>query len=175
MKMKNKLIYSIFGLAFFGYVTLALWAVARQEIEPLLVCADSGGLNVPFSKNICRAYLFNFRGTKQDISELQQGSGPSFAVQGESSLQEREQILKFLVNKGMNINGIGMHQLTALHEAVLANSDEEIEMLLRNGADAALRDKKFGLTPLELAISLEQDGAPGIDRKPVIVLLENAK
>jgi hypothetical protein len=173
--MKKSLIYSAFGIAFAGYAGLSVYAIMDQEIESLLVCADSGGFKIPFSKNICRAYLFNFRGTKLDIADLEKGVGASFVVRGESPVLEREAVLKYLLGKNLNIDNIGMHQFSALHEAVIVNSTEEVEILLRNGADTNIKDKKYGLTPLELAVKLQGEGTPGVDRKPVITLLESYK
>lgn len=170
--MKRILIPSIGVIALTGYVICAGYVVANQNIESLLVCADQGGLSIPFAKNVCRAYLFNFRGTEQDIADLEQGVGASFVVQGRSQLREREQVLEFLLKKNLNLNNIGMHRLTPLHEAVIANSTDELTILLRHGADTNIKDEKFGLTPLELAVKLQSD-SDQVDRRPVVALLES--
>jgi len=155
------------------YFGLSAYAIANQSIEELLLCTDTGGLRVPFSKELCRNYLFAFRGTPKDIEALHQGIGASFVVQGQSSESEREEILKFLVAKGLDVNHGDTHGLTPLHGAVLANSASEVEMLLRSGANARLKDEKFGLSSLELAVKLQSVGKP-TDRQAVIVLLRDA-
>lgn len=171
--MKRVLIASIVGFLFVGYMGLSIYAVSRQEVGQLLICADRGGLKIPFSKCLCREYLFAFRGSKQDIDSLHQGIGALFVAQGESATSEREQILKFLIGKGLDVNRAGMHQLLPLHGAVLANSADEIRILLNNGADPSLKDNRFGLTALELALKLQsEDKLPG-NRNTVISLLKN--
>lgn len=124
---------------------------------------------------MCREYLFAFRGSQQDIDSLHQGVGASFVIQGESAAPEREQVLKYLISKGLDVNHIDMHQLSPLHGAVLSNSADEVEMLLRNGASTNLKDKKFGLTPLELALKLQSENKLQRDWQEVISLLKNAK
>lgn len=176
--MKQTLIafITVIGLVFAGYIGLLVYAIAKQNTEELLVCADTESAFIrPFAKDICRAYLFAFRGTQQDIDFLHEGVGASFAVQGESSVAEREQVLKYLISKGLDVNHIDMHQLTPLHGAVLANSADEVGMLLRNGASPHLKDKKFGLTPLELALKLDRENKLPEDRRAVISLLKNAR
>ena len=176
--MKKTLIAIIttIGLLFAGYASLFMYTVTKQDAESLLVCADTDDVFIiPFAKNICRAYLFTLRGTQQDIDFLHGGIGASSVVQGESSVAKREQILKFLISKGLDVNRIDMHQLTPLHGAVLANSVDEVEILLRNGASPNLKDKKFGLTPLELALKLDRENKLPEDRRAVISLLRNAK
>ncbi len=137
-----------------------------------MVCADKGDLVIPFPKPLCRAYLFTFRGTERDIAALHQGIGASFVTQGASSIEEREQIMRFLIDKGLRIDHPDMHQGTPLHAAVIANAANEVGLLLRAGARTDIRDRRFGLTPLELARKLEQEGAAGADRQAVISLLQ---
>ncbi len=173
--MIKKTLIGIIGLMVVAYLGLAVYAITNQRIETLLICADQGGFKIPFSREICRGYLFTLRGSQDDIDSLHQGIGASFAVQGESSAAEREQVLQFLISKGLDVNRIDMHQLTPLHGAVLANSADEVEILLGNGANPNLKDKKFGLTPLELALKLDRESKFPEDRRVVIFLLKNAK
>lgn len=157
------------------YVGFSAYVVTNQDIEKLLICADDGGIVIPYSKAICRSYLFAFRGSRQDIDDLHGGIGASFVVQGKSPASEREAVLGFLIKHGLDVNRIDVHQLTPLHGAVLANSPEEVAMLLRNGARADVKDKKFGLTPLEFASQLQSDGKIHADRSAVIILLKTAR
>lgn len=173
--MKKQFTAFIIGLAAFSYIGLSGYVIAKQGAEELLLCADKGGLHIPFSKELCRNYLFAFRGSQQDIDALHQGIGASFVIQGESPAPEREKVLKFLIGKGLDVNRIDMHQLTALHSAVIADAAEEVDMLLRNGASINVTDKRFGLTPLELALKLKNEGRLPMDGQAVIPLLQNAK
>ena len=166
-RMIKKTLIGIIGLMVVIYLGLAVYVITKQGPEELLICADQGGFKIPFSREICRGYLFTLRGSQQDIDALHQGIGASFPVQGESSEAEREQILKFLISKGLDVNRIDMHQLTPLHGAVLANSADEVGMLLRNGSNPNLKDKKFGLTPLELALKLDRENKLPEDRRAV--------
>ena len=153
-------------------------ASSTLNIEYLVICADKGGLKIPFAKSICRGYLFTFRGSQQDIADLHQGVGASFVLGGESSAPEREQVLKYLISKGLDVNHHDMHQFLPLHGAVLTNSADEVGILLRNGANPNLKDKKYGLTPLELALKIQAENKFPEDRenrKAVISLLMNAK
>jgi len=170
---RRRLILGAVAFVALAYAGLSTYVISNQSIEHLLLCADSGGLKVPFSKAVCRNFLFAFRGTQSDIEALHRGTGASFVVQGESTEDRREQVLKFLVAKGLDVNREDMHRLTPLHGAVLTNSSVEVGMLLRNGADPRLQDKRFGLTPLELAFKLQSERSEE-DRQGVIVLLKGA-
>ena len=154
---------------------MVVHVIAKQGIEELLVCVDQGGVKIPFARYLCRQYLFTVRGSQRDIDTLHQGIGASFVIQGESTALEREQLLRFLVGKGLDVNRIGMDKLSPLHAAVLANSADEVEMLLRNGASVDLKDEKFGLTPLELAMKLQSGDESANTRQTVVSLLSNAK
>lgn len=173
--MKKALIGYVIGFIVTGYVGLSVYVITKQEIEQVLLCVDQGGLKIPFSKALCREYFFTFRGSYEDIDALHKGVGASFVVQGKSAVSEREQVLKYLISKGLDVNHIDMHQLSPLHGAVLSNSADEVEMLLRNGASINLKDQKFGLTPLELALKLQGEDKLTSDRQAVIAPLRNAK
>lgn len=169
----KKIIASIIGSLLFIYMGLSAYVVSAQEIEDLLLCADRGGLRIPFSKQVCRQYLLNFRGSKADIDTLQQGIGALFVTQGESTTSERTELLKFLVSKGLDVNHTGMDGLLPLHGAVLVNAADEVKMLLDNGADPALKDERFKLTPLEFALKLQSENKTLSDRSAVIIILKN--
>lgn len=171
--MKKTITASIVGFLLFVYIGLSTYAISTQGIEDLLLCADRGGLKIPFSKQLCRKYLLNFRGSREDIDTLQQGIGALFVTQGESTTSERTELLKFLVGKGLDVNRAGMDRLLPLHGAVLANSADEVKILLGNGANPALKDNRFELTPLELALKLQSEDKTPNDRSAVIAILRN--
>jgi len=173
--MRSKpLVASLLVLVLMAYLGLSAHAITQQSIEDLLVCADHGGLKVPFSRAVCRAYLQTARGTPQDIEALHEGTGAAFVIQGESSIADREELLAFLVGKGLNVNHVDMHGLLPLHSAVIANSATEVEMLLRHGANPGLVDQQFGLDPLALALKLQKERPTGVDRTAVIGKLKQA-
>lgn len=173
--MRSKpLVGSLLVLVLMAYLGLSAHALTQQSIEDLLVCADQGGLKVPFSRALCRAYLQTSRGTRQDIEALHEGTGASFVIQGESSIADREELLAFLVGKGLDVNNMDMHGLLPLHSAVIANSAKEVEVLLRHGANPGLVDQRFGLDPLALALKLQQEKPTGMDRTAVIGKLKQA-
>ncbi|MDR2853607.1 MAG: hypothetical protein LBV61_11240 [Burkholderiaceae bacterium] len=173
--MKKTIAAFIVAVLLFGYIGSAAYAVSAQGIEQLLICADHGGLKIPFSKHICRNYFFAFRGSRKDIDTLEQGIGALFVVQGKSTVSERSELLKFLVDKGLDVNRAGVSQLPPLHGAVLANSEDEIQMLLNNGANLSLKDSHLGLTPLGFALKLQNEDKSRRDRNAVIALLKNAQ
>lgn len=173
VKMKKRIALLV-GFALVGYIGLSVYIIVNQGIEELLICSDKGGLKIPFSKQVCRKYLLTVRGTQKDIKILQQGVGASFVVQGEASLIEREEILKYLISKGLDINQIDIHALSPLQGAILANSTEEIEILLRNGANPNLKENKFQLTPLELALKLQSENKSLSNLSTIISILKNA-
>lgn len=159
-----------------AYLSLSAYAIANQDIEELLVCADRGGMAILFAKTSCRTYLFSLRGSEADIDALHRGIGASFIVQGVSQREEKERTLEFLIAKGLDINRIDAHQLTPLHGAVLANSLEEVDILLRHGARADIKDARFGLTALELAVKLQtEDAAQAGKRTAVVERLRTAR
>jgi hypothetical protein len=169
--MKKTIAASIVSVLLLVYIGLASYVIAAQRIEQLLICADSGGLKIPFSKKLCRRYLLAFRGSREDINALEQGVGALFVVHGKSTVSERSELLKFLVNKGLDVNRAGVNQLVPLHVAVLANAADEVQILLDNGANPSLKDKNLGLTPLEFALKLQSKDNFKIDRAAVIALL----
>lgn len=173
--MKKLFTALIIGSVALSYIGLSGYVIAKQSAEELLLCADRGGLPIPFSRELCRDYLFAFRGSRQDIDALHQGTGASFVIEGESPAPEREQVLKFLIGKGLDVNRIDMHRLTPLHRAVIAEAADAVDMLLRNGASVNMKDKRFGLTPLELAVKLRDEGSLPMDGMEVIPLLQNAE
>lgn len=174
MVLEMKKLSAVLAFLFCVYAALAAYVITSQGIQQLLVCADAGGLKVPYSKQICRAYLFIFRGSKQDIDALEKGAGALFVIQGESTTEEREEILKFLVSKGLDVNRASDMQLSPLHGAVLANSAEEVKLLLDHGANPKVNDDKVGATALEFALRLQSDAKSPSDYDEVIALLREA-
>jgi hypothetical protein len=173
MKKVCRILVFVFSLLLIAYIALFAYAIPQQSIEFLLVCADSGGMKIPYSNKLCRSYLLAFRGTPKDIEALNQGFGAYVVIQGEGDIRAREEVLAFLVSKGLDLNRIRPDfGVRPLHASVLVNEPDEVQMLLRNGADASLRDERYNLTPLELAKKLQAEGKIAMDRSAVIALLQ---
>ena len=163
----KKFALTLIGFVVFAYVGFSAHAVTQLGIEHLLLCADKGGLKVPFSKQLCRNYLMNFRGSQEDIATLQQGVGAFLVTQGSSPISERTELLEFLVGKGLDVNRAGMDNILPLHGAVLANSADGLQILLDVGANPFLTEETFGLTPWQLALRLKGEDTQPIDRSAV--------
>jgi ankyrin repeat protein len=58
--------------------------------------------------------------------------------------------MKFLINRGININTFRREGETPRHYAVRMGSREKVELLLESGADGTTKDVR-GLTPAEVA------------------------
>ena len=155
-----------------AYLAVFAYVITQQDIEPLLICADAGGLKLPFSNAVCKAYLLQARGTPEDMAVLQSGIGASFVVQGQASPDERLQILRFLQLKGLDINQLDAEKLTPLHASVLANRPDEVKILLQAGADNARKDAQFNLTLMELALKLQGESHTPNGWQSVIDLLQ---
>ena len=156
----RKWLWTIGSALIIGYVGLSAYVVSRQDIESLLICAEQGGLKIPYAKSICRAYLSVARGTPENIASLQRDVGASFVVQGGASREEKEQVLTLLIAKGLDVNRVDMHGSTPLHSAVLAGAEDEVDLLLNHGARVDLKDAVNGLNGLNalvLALKMQAD------------------
>lgn len=170
----KKLALSLLIIALALYVGVSSYIVTSQGIQSLLVCADRGGLMIPFSKSICRSYLFNVRGSPKDIAELQEYGGAALVInQGVTTAQTR-QTLEFLVSRGLNVNGFDESSIRPLQGAVLENSFPKVKLLLDLGADPTLKGSTIKASALELAVKLKssQKLENGNDR--IIAILQEA-
>lgn len=156
---------SILGL----WVYLATTTMANFEF--LLLCSQGKDELVP--KSLCQTYLLNFRGTPEEIATINQGAGIRWGTDAKT-IDDREKLVKFLLKKGVDINAIDRRSgLSALHAAVLENNIAVVNILLRNGANPAVKDRTYGKTPLEFALEL-QNRPNQPDRAAVIKLLNSA-
>ncbi len=126
---------------------------------------------------ISKIYLYAFRGTPEDIEELQSDLGIIVSFGFEDRAQD-EKLFYFLLDKGININQT--HEITGLyplHLAIFLNNPDAIRLLLLNGADPTIKseaiDKQYQLNSLDLTRKLMEE-EPDIDRKPIeLILLEH--
>lgn len=142
-----------------------------KHIYTLVDCSQGQVAFVP--KNLCQAYLYNHRGTQDDVLQINH-DGSLFEIVSTASLDDRSELLGFLLKKGVDINGVDERVGNSpLHAAVLDNALDVTELFLQHGANPLIKDKKRGLTPLELAMQLQgQQGQP--DRGAIIKLLAPA-
>jgi hypothetical protein len=145
----------ILALGFTAWVT---YAITKQNMTVLVSCADGENTYAVVQK-FCKAYLWHFRGSAEDMKELEFNGGADYVLRGTAPFSEREALLRHLISKGLNIsqkkqvNGWGF---TPLHSAVLGLNEPELLLLLRLGARTDIQDDHFKRTPLELAQHLQQ-------------------
>lgn len=156
-------------------LSFGVWAyyvsINLKHIYTLLDCSQGQVALVP--KHFCQTYLFNYRGTKDDVAQINH-DGSLFEIVSTASKEDQSKLLEFLLEKGVDINGLDDRAgISPLHAAVLDNAFEVAEIFLHHGANPSIKDKKRSLTPLEFALQLK--GKPGQpDRTAIIKLLEHA-
>jgi hypothetical protein len=159
-----------------SWVGFTIYAMSTFNLEKLIICSTSdGAYRIP--KSVCEYYTIHFRGTKEDIANLEKGIGLTFALNDTKNTK----FINFLLEKGANINLVSpLDGTTPLHAAVLLNEPELVKFLLDHGADATIRKGKSyssfaefdGMTPLEMLIKMEQNHPGQTDRNKVKALLE---
>lgn len=169
--MKKIVITVILAVPLILAVSL-VYLLTSQDIENLLVCSTSQSTRT-WAKKICRYYLFHYRGTKDDIAELEKGPGLSFV------LDDGREYADFLIQKGINVNKVSPTTgITPLFQAVVENDPKLVKYLLVKGADVNIKgyDKLLprAMTPLELVDYLKLKN-PNIDRSAVKTILEARK
>lgn len=174
--MLKKILLAIVITIPIAWSGLTMYFMATDDLEGLMICATSDtACRIPIS--VVEYYTLHYRGTKEDIANLEEGAGLSF-VFGDSEMQSK--FLNFLIEKGANVNKVSpLDGATPLHGAVLFNDPELVKFLLERGADPTVRKEKGAssfaefdnLTPLELARTISRN-KPEIDRSKVIQILE---
>ena len=151
------------------WIGLTIYVMATDDLEGLMICSTSDeAYRIP--KSVCEYYTLHFRGTKDDIAQLEKGIGISFVFGDE---KKRATFLNFLLDKGANINLISpLDGMTPLHAAVFDNDPELVKFLLDRGADPTIRKGKGfssatnvdNMTPLEMLNKMEEN-RPGLTAK----------
>jgi hypothetical protein len=164
---------------------LAVYVFSRESMTQLVFNADIDGY-IPLVQKWTQFYLWNFRGSPEDLRELEFNGGAGLLLErmvGEPpkliSLTERELLIKHLMTKGLNINskaGMNGYGLTPLHSMVIGRQEPEAMLLLRLGARTDIKDDRYKLTALELAQHLQQTSKFPADFKRMEELLkQNSK
>lgn len=161
-------------IIFIGYVGLSTYTITSQNIHNLLVCSRHGNLNIPYAKRICHFYLFQFRGGPKDIANLQKHGGASFVIDQGPISADMQKTLTFLVSNGLDINEPSEAGYTPLQGAVLLNSFPKVQMLLEMGGNPQITGSATSLTPLQMAIRLNQSGKLLQSNQAIIALLRQA-
>ena len=159
----------------FVALSFSVWAyyvsIYFKHIYTLTDCSQGQVALIP--KHLCQAYLYNYRGTRDDVVQINH-DGSLYGIISTANKEDQSKLLEFLLKKGVDINGLDERVGTSpLHAAVLGNALEVTELFLHHGANPLVKDKKRSLTPLEFAQKLKsQPGQP--DRTAIIKLLEHA-
>ena len=133
-----------------GFVGILIYGVAAQDIAKLIVCAH-GACYSPFSE-FAEWYLFHFRGTPEDLNDLDKSTGLSFVIRD-------EELLRFFIKKGVPINKVDYQGFTPLHAAIIQNLPGSVKILLEHGADPNLKDSG-GRTALEVGKLMKNNLTP---------------
>jgi len=162
---------ALFALPF--CVWMYYFYINTKHIYNLVECSQGEYHLFMVSQRLCRAYLFSLRGTRDDVAVINH-DGSLVGLLSPASEEERSQLLEFLLENGVDINGLDERAgFSPLHTAVLDNNLEVAKLLLLHGANPLTKDKKRGLTALEFALQLK-DKPDQPDRTGIIELLENA-
>lgn len=157
-----------------AWIGLTIYAMATDDLEGLMICSTSDtAYRIP--KGVCEYYMLHFRGTKEDLANLEQRAGLSFIF---SDPKKRAKFLHFLVEKGINVNKVSpMTGFAPLHIAAASDEPELVMFLLAHGADPTVKTRDLrapefdNLTPLELVEGMSRS-KPEIDRSKVKKILE---
>jgi hypothetical protein len=141
MKLFKRISLSIVVVIPLAWIGLTIYMLSKMSITEIIVCTiDKDAYRIP--QSICEWTLVNYRGTPEDLDDLDKNSGLSFVI-------EDEKLLRFFIAKGAPVNKRNHQGYTPLHSAIIQNLPGSVKILVEHGADKNLKDKD-GRTPLEL-------------------------
>ncbi len=172
--MIKKIVLALVILLPASWIGLTIYVMVTDDLHGLMICATSEtACRIP--NGVVEYYILHFRGTKEDIADLEQSVGLSVVF---NDPQKRAKFLHFLVEKGINVNKVSPLGYAPLHAAAGAYNDPElVTFLLAHGADPTIKTKKSkapeldNLTALELVEGMSRS-KPEIDRSKVKKILE---
>lgn len=88
--------------------------------------------------------------------ETKYGSTPLHSVAGNENIFENEQLIRFLVSKGLDINKKNKFGQTPLHCAAQHGLCKTVCAFIESGANVNLTDNSF-YNPLDIAVNLNED------------------
>lgn len=164
-----------------AYYALAWYSLTQSDIQRLIVYSLEPETS-RYPPKLAEYYLYNFRGTEEDIAFLEERNGIGFVLNGADIPKESVfDHIDFLLKKGCDINSVGFDGFTALHGAILDNMPEYVAFLLKRGADINVKvgysriygkeekTQYSGMNAIELANYLSKKDKK--DRSTVIEIL----
>lgn len=143
--------------------------MSQGDIEDIIIDATNDETSY-IPADIYEYYLFNYRGSKDDIEFLDSGAGLSFLF-GIDDRSERYQYLEYFISKGASLDKpSSIDGYPPLHAAIINNDAELVAFLLSKGASPDQRDKQHNLTAKEFANYLGHAN-PDVDRNMVLNVL----
>lgn len=177
-----RILLSIVFIAIIVFAGFIVYVLQSRDLQTLYICATSGA---PVPSKVCEYYFFHFRGSKEDIAELENGVGLAMVFQDKAvsdtyDWNKQKAYMDFLISKGIHINKINpINGESPLHAAVIFNDVELAKYLLAHGADPALKSTSIerlpdygDKTPLETAKLMQIGSNNKQDRSAMIRLLE---
>jgi ankyrin repeat protein len=128
--------------------------IILQGATPLFLAAEVSNLDV--IKTLVEAGADPLSPTERGTTPLMMTAGAGTDVQRERTNEERAMALetvKFLVDRGADVNAAGQYGWTALHAASYQGINEIIEYLVSKGANIDQKDE-FGQTALSISLSV---------------------
>jgi hypothetical protein len=178
VNMHNYKKKSVLIAAGFVGLFLSMWvyyAFANLNNIYNLIDCSQGEFHIPLiPQHFCRIYLYEFRGSRDDVAIINH-DGSLIGLLSTANKKDQVKLLEFLLNKGVDINGLDERSgISPLHAAVLDNDADVAELILKHGANPLLKDRKRRLTPSGFARQLrEKSNQP--DRSAIIYLLDRAE
>ena len=132
--------------------------VSLQGATPLLLAAEINNLDAV--KALVEGGADPLIPTEKNTTPLMLAAGGGTDVVRPRSAKERAtaiQTVKFLVERGADVNGVGQFGWTPLHGAAYQGLNDVIEFLVAKGAKLDAKDS-FGQTPLSISYTIITKG-----------------
>lgn len=85
----------------FIVVVLAIYSISTLNIQQLVICSsDDNAFYIP--KNICKYYMYNYRGSSEDINVLEKNYNISYLFSTQNANEKYNEI-EFFLKKGANV------------------------------------------------------------------------
>lgn len=170
--MKLKVIIVVVALSLAALLGLVGYDLSKMDTETIVLCSSNeGGILIP--SKICKYYLFNYRDIKKDVSELSDGAGLSYILNGSNNV--KYEIAEYFISNGLDVNGInnyGEYNLTPIYGAILLNDVKMANFLLHHGADQSLEPPSIHMSAQEFCQFLQGKDS-SVDRGEMLSILAN--
>lgn len=158
-----------FILLFVTYFSTAFYTLIDSDVEDLIICSTNDNTHY-IPSGACEYYLLNYRTGQDDIESLESGAGLAFLFEIKD-VNKRYAYIEHFISKGLAINLLSnIDGLSPLHSAILLNDIKLVRFLIDKGASITIKEKLYGLTPLEFTYKLTEKNAQ-IDRQLISELL----